>query len=140
MEELPSGAETATADGDVILDGTEAAQKQLQALKPEQRQELLEQVKLAAGLRGLEAKVKKEGVDGSLHKPGLPRVDKGRVEVQIWLNRLPSDGLQKLKDLGFTLEATPKPGKLLLGTLPVSKLEALLELAFVRRVEPPRFQ
>jgi hypothetical protein len=61
------------------------------------------------------------------------------VEVQIWLNALPPDGLKQLQKLGFKLGATLLPNKLLLGTLPVEKLDALLELAFVRRVEPPKY-
>jgi Ca-activated chloride channel family protein len=123
-----------------IVNGTEAGQKRLAVLKPEARRALLEQVKLAPALRGLAEKVRKEGVNGSLNKPGLPRVEKGRVEVQIWLNSLPPDGLQKLKALGFDLIAALRPSKLLLGTMAVEKLDALLELPFVRRVEPPRMK
>ena len=44
----------------------------LTAMKPEERHQLLEEVKLADPLRGLAGKVRKEGANGSLHKPGLP--------------------------------------------------------------------
>lgn len=70
----------------------------------------------------------------------LPHVEKGRVEVQVWLDSLPPDGLQKLRSLGFELAATLRPGKLLLGTVAVERLEALAALSWVRRVEPPRFR
>lgn len=123
-----------------VAEGTEAGQKRLTAMKPEERRALLSQVKLAAALRGLAEKVKKEGSGGSLNTAGLPKVEKSRVEVQIWLNALPADGLMKLKQLGFELVATLTPNKLLLGTLPVERLDALVELPFVRRVEPPRFK
>jgi Ca-activated chloride channel family protein len=123
-----------------IAAGTAEGQKRLDAMKPEARRALLAQVKLAPALRGLADKVAKEGTNGSLDKPGVPKVEKGRVEVQIWLNSLPPEGLAKLKALDFALSATLTPNKLLLGTVAVDKLDALVELSFVRRVEPPRFK
>ena len=123
-----------------IAEGTEAGQKRLKALKPQEQRALLAQVKMAPALRGLDEKVKKDGKDGSLNKPGVPIVTKGRVEVQIWLNSLPPDGLKHLKALGFELAATLTPNKLLLGTLPVARLDELVALSFVRRVEPPQFK
>jgi hypothetical protein len=124
---------------DVALGKAESL-KRLDAMKPEERRALLAQVKMAPALRDLAAKVKKEGVNGSLSKPGLPTVTNGRVDVQIWLNSLPPDSLTTLKALGFTLTATLQPNRLLLGSLPVEKLDALVALSFVRRVEPPRFR
>ena len=70
----------------------------------------------------------------------MPEVRNGRVEVQLWLSRLPKDGLAKLKALGFDLAAELTPGKLLLGTVPVEKLKALVALDWVRRVEPPKYR
>jgi Ca-activated chloride channel family protein len=137
--EKVADAEPAQEYGE-ILDGTEAGRKRLAAMKPEERRALLSEVKLAPGLAGLAEKVKKEGKGGTLHKEGLPEVDRGRVEIQVWLNELPPDGLKRLKALGFDLAATLRPNQLLLGTLPVDRLEALIELPFVRRVEPPRFK
>ena len=109
-------------------------------MKPEERRAVLEQVKVAPALHGLAEKVKKEGTAGTLKKPGLPEVEKGRVAVVVWLNDLPKDGLAKLKALGFELAATLTPKKVLIGTLPVEKIDALVELPFVRRVEPPKFR
>jgi hypothetical protein len=73
---------------------------------------------------------------------GVPRLEvkAGRVEVQVWLDALPADGQQKLRALGFELAATLRPGRLLLGTVAVERLEALAALPWVRRVEPPRFR
>ena len=45
-----------------------------------------------------------------------------------------------VKALGFELSATLTPNKLLLGRLPGDRLNALIELSWVRRVEPPRFE
>ncbi len=115
-----------------IRDGTPAGQKRLEALPAVDRRTLLEQVKLAPALQPF-AQGKAAGPDG-------PTVTQGRVDVQLWLNALPADGLAKLKALGFTLSATLTPGKLYLGTVPVTGLDALLELSWVRRVEPPQFR
>lgn len=130
----------AAPDSRPILSGDVTAYAGLAKMKPGQRAALLEQVKLAPGLRGLAEKVKSEGVNGSLDKPGIPKVENGRVEVQIWLNKLPPDALDRLKALGFDLSATLMPGKLVLGTVPVEKLDALLELTFVRHIDPPKFR
>ncbi|MBI3911402.1 MAG: VWA domain-containing protein [Armatimonadetes bacterium] len=123
-----------------IAAGTPEGLKRLEAMKPEQRRALLARAKLAPPLQRLAEQVCKHGVNGSLRQPGLPEVVNGRVGVQIWLNELPPDGLKQLQALGFELAATLRPGKLLLGTLSVERLEALIALPFVRRVEPPRFK
>ena len=104
------------------LDAADFAKK-LETMKPEDRKTTLRRLKLAPALQ----------------KTPLPNVKNGKVEVQIWLTDLPADGIQKLKAAGFDLAATLTPTKLLLGTLDVNKLDALLELSFVRRVEPPNF-
>ena len=124
---------------DVAADKAEA-RKQLERLTPEDRRNLLRHAKLATALRNLPEIFAKEGKDGTLHKAGVPKVEKGNVQVQIWLNALPADGLAKLKALGFDLVATLMKDKLLLGSLPVVKLDALIELGFVRRVELPRIK
>jgi hypothetical protein len=64
----------------------------------------------------------------------------GRVDIQVWVQAMPKDGLRKLKELGFDLAADLIPGKLLLGTLPAEKLKALAALSWVLYVEPPRFR
>ena len=84
--------------------------------------------------------VKQEGTNGSLNKAGEPRVVKGRVEIQIWLNSLPADGLLQLKAAGFELAATLVPKTLVLGSIDVNKLDTLISLAMVWRVETPRMR
>src|SRR5207244_8326183 len=106
--------------------------------KPEDRRAVLRKAKLAAVLQTLADVVKKEGKNGSLNKPGLPSVDEGYVEVQIWLNDLPPGGMDKLKGVMFKIAATLIPNKLILGVVRLDKLDALVDLPFVRRVEPPR--
>ncbi len=65
---------------------------------------------------------------------------KGRLQVQVWLNNLPADGLKQLKTTGFAVVVELRTGKLLLGTIDASKLDALLSLPFVRAVEEPRMR
>jgi hypothetical protein len=62
-----------------------------------------------------------------------------RVTVQLWVKELTAPGLKRLKELGFDLAATLIPGRLVLGTLPVDRLEQAAGLDFVRRIEPPRY-
>ncbi len=131
---------TASISRDEVAANKKEAIAELEKLAPESRRELLRNAKLATALRNLPEVFAKEGKDGKLDKPGVPKVEKGRVEVQIWLNALPDDGLAKLKDLGFDLGATLIKDKLLLGSIPVAKLDSLLDLGFVRRLEPPRIR
>jgi Ca-activated chloride channel family protein len=93
--------------------------------------------KLAPSLRGLAETLKKEGVKGNLHKKGVADVEKGRVVIQVLLQDVPDDVKKQLQALGFELAATLRPGKLLLGSIPVEKLDALAALSFVVYVEPP---
>ena len=123
-----------------IAEGRKDAAKRLAAMKPEQRRLVLTELKVAPELRGLAERVRKEGTNGSLNKPGIPEVEKGRIAVQIWLNQLPKDGLRKLKALGFTQVAELRPGQLLLGTVPVARMDRLIELPYVRFIEQPRFK
>lgn len=109
---------------------TEAGKKALAQMKPEERRALLAEEKLAPALRAAAAKAR---------RAEATKADRAPVEVQVWLNELPPDGLARLKALGFSLGATLRPGTLLLGTIAPEKLDALVELSFVRRVEPPRF-
>jgi len=95
----------------------------LAQMKPKERRAALRDAKLTKALREKLAK-------------GL----KGKVEVQIWLGKLPGDAMKMLKDAGFVLAAELRPKKLLLGTIAAEKLDALLALDFVRVVEEPRMK
>jgi Ca-activated chloride channel family protein len=123
-----------------IAQSTPEGKKRLAALKPAERLALLRAAKLEAALHNLAARVQKEGKAGSLSKKGAPIVTKGRVAIQVWLNALkPGDG-KKLAALGWKLDATLRPGKLLLGSVPVARLDTLIALDSVRRVEMPRWK
>jgi Ca-activated chloride channel family protein len=140
VDQLEKRVEDDASYDEEVARGTDVGQKRLAAMTPQQRQKMLSHSKLAPGFIGLAAKVKSAGKAGNLNQKGLPIVTKGRVEVQIWLNSLPPDGLAKLKAAGFELAATLTKGKLLLGTVSVDKLDELIALSFVRRVEPPKYK
>ena len=129
-----------TISPDDVAADKQDARKKLEKLTPVDRRNLLRQAKLAASLRSLPEVFAKEGKDGGLNKAGFPKVEKGRIEVQVWLNALSEDGLAMLKAAGFDLAATILKDKLLLGSISVAKLDALIELGFVRRVDLPRLK
>jgi len=108
-----------------IAEGKGDALKYLQSLSPEERKKALLNAKVAAALR-----------DKLMQSPASTE----KVEVQIWLNTLPEEGLNKLKALGFEAIVELKPGKLLLGTITLDKLDEVIELTFVRRVELPKMK
>lgn len=88
--------------------------------QPSATPEMLAQAKLAEDLR--------------------PRIGKpGILNVQIWLADAPKDARKQLKKLGFDLAAELLPGRLMLGRIRGERLQALLKLTWVRRVETPRF-
>jgi Ca-activated chloride channel family protein len=60
----------------------------------------------------------------------------GKADVQIWLTDKSAENLAKLKELGFEVVLDPKSAKLIIGRLPIEKLEALADLKFVRYASP----
>jgi len=60
----------------------------------------------------------------------------GKADVQIWLNEKSAESLAQLKELGFEILFDSKSSKLVIGRLPIDKLEALAGLAAVRYVTP----
>lgn len=60
----------------------------------------------------------------------------GKAEIQIWLTDKSEQTLAELRKLGFEVVLDPKTAKLLIGRLPLDKLEALVDLTSVRYVAP----
>jgi hypothetical protein len=60
----------------------------------------------------------------------------GKAELQIWLTDKSEEALAKLKELGFEVVLDPKTSKLIIGRLPLERLEALADLKWVRYVAP----
>ncbi len=93
------------------------------------------QDKLAAALRGLAAKVEKEGQDGNLAIDKL-RVLKWRVDVIVILQATDAATLDALRALGFEPSAESKTARLLVGSIDVRRLDDLAKLEAVVAVRP----
>ncbi len=61
-------------------------------------------------------------------------IQDGKVLLQVWLKDATEETLGQLKTLGFQIVAQPKSGHLVIGKLPVEKLEALSKIKAVRYV------
>lgn len=60
----------------------------------------------------------------------------GKAEVQVWLTEKSDEALAQLKALGFDVMLDVKTSKLIIGRVPLDKLEALAKLKFVRYISP----
>lgn len=107
-------------------------------LTPAEQRAAKLKAKLDGALRELPARLAKEGKDGSLKTDRL-EVKDGRVEVAVWLNDNSDAALAKLKELGFETVIASKVAKMVVGKIPVAKLEELALLDAVRRVEVPSY-
>jgi hypothetical protein len=76
------------------------------------------------------------------NKQTLPTADEakfvrnGKAEVQIWLTDKSAETLAKLKELGVEVVLDAKNSNIIIGRLPIDKLETLSTLKFVRYVAP----
>ncbi|HMQ15426.1 MAG TPA: hypothetical protein PKC49_05570, partial [Phycisphaerae bacterium] len=93
------------------------------------------QDKLAAALRGLAARVEKDGRDGNLAIDKL-RVLNWRVDVLVSLQATDAATLEALKALGFEPSAESKTVRLLVGSIDVRRLDELAKLDAVVAVRP----
>ena len=93
------------------------------------------QDKLAAALRGLAARVEKDGRDGNLAIDKL-RVLNWRVDVLVSLQATDAETLEALKALGFEPSAESKTVRLLVGSIDVRRLDELAKLDAVVAVRP----
>jgi Ca-activated chloride channel family protein len=77
-----------------------------------------------------------------LAKQTVPAADEarfvhdGKAEVQVWLTDKSEQTMAALKELGFEVILDRKTSKLLIGRLPIEKLEALGDLKVVTYVSP----
>jgi Ca-activated chloride channel homolog len=63
-------------------------------------------------------------------------VRNGKAEVQLWMNDKSELAIAKLKELGFEIVLDHAGSNLMIGRIPVDKLELLADLEFVRYVSP----
>jgi Ca-activated chloride channel family protein len=90
--------------------------------------------KLAPALRSLLERSRKPGFRPTAEDANLLR--NGKVEVQVFLTDTSEATLKQLRALGFEVVLQPTTAKLVIGRLPLEKLEALAELKTVRYVAP----
>lgn len=111
-----------------VLDAakTETADKQRQRTELEQ--------KLHRAVLSVVDKLQKKEPLSSADEAGF--VHNGKAEVQVWLTEKTDSSLAALKELGFEVIYDAKNSKLIIGRLPVEKLEALARLTFVSYVSP----
>jgi len=62
----------------------------------------------------------------------------GKAEVQVWLTEKTDETMAQLKELGFEVISDAKNSKIVIGRLPIEKLEALAKFKFVKYVAPQR--
>ena len=62
----------------------------------------------------------------------------GKAELQVWLTEKTDQTIAQLKELGFEVVLNAENSKVIIGRLPVEKLEALAKLKFVKYVAPQR--
>jgi hypothetical protein len=65
-------------------------------------------------------------------------VTNGKAELQIWLTEKSESTIAQLKSMGLEVMFDSKASTLVIGRIPTNKLEALIELKFVRYVAPLR--
>ena len=106
--------------------------------KPSPEEERREQLraKIHPSILGVIERLKKKDTNPSAEEARFIR--NGKAELQIWLADKSDEALAKLKELGFEVVLDPKTSKLVIGRLPIEKLEALADLKFVRYVAPQK--
>jgi Ca-activated chloride channel family protein len=102
-------------------------------LTEQQRLELL-RVKTHATIFALIDRLKKKNEPRVADWGGFVR--DGKAEVQVWFTEKSDAARTKLKELGFEVVLDYRDSKLMIGRLPMDKLELLAELEFVRYVSP----
>ena len=65
-------------------------------------------------------------------------VHDGKVEVQVWLTEKSEETTAQLKELGFEVVLDMKSSKVIIGRLPIEKLEALAKLKGVKYIAPQK--
>jgi hypothetical protein len=94
------------------------------------------QLKLHRSVLAVVQKLQKKETLSSTDEGGF--IHDGKAEVQVWLTDKSSETLAQLKELGFEVVLDAKSSKVIIGRLPVEKLEALAKLKAVKYVAPQK--
>ena len=74
--------------------------------------------------------------NGTVDSAEFRFVSDGKAEIQIWLVAKSAKTIAELKALGFEVLHDAKASTLIIGRIPINKLETLLDLKSVRYVAP----
>jgi hypothetical protein len=92
------------------------------------------QQKLHPSVFAIVKRLKKNEALSTADKAGFIR--DGKAEVQVWLTDKSNETLTQLKGLDFEVVLDAKNSKVIIGRLPVEKLEELAKLKSVKYVSP----
>ncbi len=104
------------------------------ALSAEDQKKRLLFSKLHSSVASVVERLKNKQAKPPADEAKFVRADK--AELQIWLTDKSDAALEQLKKLGFEMVLNPQSSKLVIGRLPIEKLEALATLEIVRYVSP----
>jgi hypothetical protein len=90
--------------------------------------------KLHSSIRVVVEKLQRKEALSNADEAGFIR--NGKAEVQVWLTNKSAEALAQLKELGFEVILDKKGSSLIIGRLPIEKLEPLARLNVVRYVSP----
>ncbi len=103
-------------------------------MSPEEQKLALRRLKTHPQVLELINQLKNPAAPRSLNYGGFVR--EGTAEVQVWLTAKSGAARAKLKELGFEVVLDSPSSTLIVGRLPMEKLELLVDLQFVRYVSP----
>ncbi|MBS1787997.1 MAG: TonB family protein [Acidobacteria bacterium] len=116
------------------LDGTTSGSADSTKPLPEERRRQAALAKLHPSVAAIVARLAKKDTTPGADETKF--VSNGKAELQIWLTNKPGAAVEQLKQLGFEIVLNPQSSKLIIGRLPIEKLEALAGLEVVRYVSP----
>lgn len=129
-----SGSVTMATDVDGAEEKGEPAE-----LTPEQKKQMLIDQRLDKALKDLLEKYRKSGEASSYPVPGKLMVKDGRVEVMMWIKDASAEKLDQLEKLGLVDRTWALQDRIILGWIPLAKLEEFAQLDFVTRIAAPDY-
>lgn len=102
------------------------------APKDQKREQMI--AKLHRSVAAVVERLKNKSAQASAEEARFVR--NGRAEIQVWLSDKSAETIAQLKKLGFEVVLDPKSARMLIGRLPIEKLEALAEHKAVLYIAP----
>jgi Ca-activated chloride channel family protein len=137
----PTGTPSGARPSVTFSGGVSSVSRDFQTLAPAARAQWIEQqkldllrVKTHATIFALITRLKNKNEPRVLNWEGFVR--EGNAEVQVWLTAKSDAARMKLKELGFEVILDSPNSTLIVGRLPMDKVELLAELEFVRYISP----